>query len=76
MVAALALFLAGLESLEPLAQDIDHPDLPTATPSIPGELRLAHAPVPLVIMVLVCLIGLGLDRRRRPPSAPSPSTSS
>jgi hypothetical protein len=59
VVAALALFLAGLESLEPLAQDIDHPDLPTATPSIPGELRLAHAPVPLVIMVLVCLMGWG-----------------
>jgi len=36
---------------------IDHPDLPTSTPSIPGELRLAHAPVPLVVMVLVCLLG-------------------
>ena len=59
VVAALALFLAGLESLEPLAQDIDHPDLPTSTPSIAGELRLAHTPVPLVVMVAVCLVGWG-----------------
>jgi hypothetical protein len=57
VVAALALFLAGLEALEPLAQDIDHPDLPASTPTVPGELRLAHAPVPFVVMLLVALIG-------------------
>jgi len=57
VVAALALFLAGLEALEPLAQDIDHPDLPAATPTIPGELRFAHAPVPFVVMLVVALIG-------------------
>ncbi len=57
VVGALALFLAGLEALEPLAQDIDHPDLPASTPTVPGELRLAHAPVPFAVMVVVALIG-------------------
>jgi hypothetical protein len=57
VVAALALFLAGLEALEPLAQDIDHPDLPAGTPTVPGELRLAHAPVPFVVMLGVALAG-------------------
>jgi hypothetical protein len=57
VIAALALFLAGLEALEPLAQDIDHPDLPSSTPTVPGQLRLAHAPVPFVVMVVVSLLG-------------------
>jgi hypothetical protein len=57
VVAALALFLAGLEALEPMAQDIDHPDLPAGTPTVPGQLRLAHTPVPFVVMVIVALIG-------------------
>jgi hypothetical protein len=59
VVAALALFLAGLEALEPLAQDIDHPDLPTSTPVPPGELRLSHIPVPFIVMVVVSLFGWG-----------------
>jgi len=57
VVGALALFLAGLEALEPLAQDIDHPDLPASTPTVAGQLRLAHAPVPFVVMLFVVLVG-------------------
>ena len=57
VVAALALFLAALDALEPLAQDIDHPDLPASTPVVAGELRLAHAPVPFIVMVLVAAVG-------------------
>jgi hypothetical protein len=59
VVAALALFLAGLDALEPLAQDVDHPDIPAATPVEPGELRLAHVAVPLTVMLIVSLIGFG-----------------
>jgi len=58
-VGALALFLAGLDALEPLAQDVDHPDLPSSTPAVPGELRAGHAVVPFGVMVLVALIGFG-----------------
>jgi len=57
VVAAVALFLAGLEALEPLAQDIDHPDLPASVPVIPGQLRISHAPVPLAVMLVVGLVG-------------------
>ncbi|MFI5041594.1 MAG: hypothetical protein ACHQNA_07055, partial [Acidimicrobiales bacterium] len=59
LVAALALFLAGLEALEPLAQDIDHPDIPAGLPLIRGDLRLRHAAVPFGVMVAVVLIGWG-----------------
>jgi len=57
VVAALALFLAALDALEPLAQDIDHPDLPSSTPAVPGELRIAHVPVPFIVMLLVATVG-------------------
>ncbi|HEY2427953.1 MAG TPA: hypothetical protein VGI06_03405 [Acidimicrobiales bacterium] len=57
VVAALALFLAGLEAVEPLAQDVDHPDLPASAPVVHGELRIGHAPVPFAVMVLVGLVG-------------------
>lgn len=57
VVAALALFLAGLEALEPLAQDIDHPDLPASSPIVAGELRVSHVPVPFVVMLVVAAIG-------------------
>jgi hypothetical protein len=53
VVSALCLFLAGLEVLEPLAQDVDHPDLPVSTPVVRGELRVRHAVVPLLLMVVV-----------------------
>ncbi|MHB8465312.1 MAG: hypothetical protein ACYDH6_13075 [Acidimicrobiales bacterium] len=60
LVAALCLFLAGLEVLEPLAQDVDHPDLPTSTPMISGELRARHAVVPLLLMVVVAAVAWGV----------------
>ena len=59
LVAALCLFLAGLEALEPLAQDVDHPDLPASTPTVKGELRIRHAVVPLVVMIGVCALAWG-----------------
>jgi len=59
VVAALVLFLAGLDALEPMAQDVDHPDLPASTPTVAGELRLRHAAVPFAVMVVVGLLGWG-----------------
>jgi hypothetical protein len=57
VVGALALFLAGLEALEPLSQDVDHPDLPASVPVPPGEQRVSHVPVPFAVMVVVCAVG-------------------
>jgi hypothetical protein len=59
VVAALALYLAGLDALEPLAQEIDHPDLPASAPAELGSLRLAHVPASLITMVVVALVGWG-----------------
>jgi len=56
-VAALALFVAALDALEPLAQDVDHPDLSTSVPVVSGDLRIRHAPVPFAVMVVVALVG-------------------
>ncbi|MEZ5259812.1 MAG: hypothetical protein R2705_23890 [Ilumatobacteraceae bacterium] len=39
VVAGLATFLVGLEAVEPLAQEIDHPDLTESFPIEPGRLH-------------------------------------
>ncbi|HWW52626.1 MAG TPA: hypothetical protein VNY84_02565 [Acidimicrobiales bacterium] len=57
IVAALALFVAGLDALEPLAQEIDHPDLSNSVPTEPGSLRLAHVPASFATLVVVVLAG-------------------
>ena len=57
VVAALALFLAGLDASEALAQEIDHPDIPAGIPVVRGDLRLKHAPVPFALMLVVALAG-------------------
>jgi hypothetical protein len=59
VVAALCLFLAGLDALEPLAQDVDHPDLSGSTPTVKGDVRVRHAPLPLLILIVVSLVSWG-----------------
>jgi hypothetical protein len=58
-VAALALFVVGLDALEPLAQEIDHPDLPASVPRELGTIRLAHVPVSLGAMLVAVVSGWG-----------------
>src|SRR5581483_2986851 len=60
LVAAMCLFLAALEALEPLAQDVDHPDIPAGIPMIRGELRIRHAVVPLAVMIVTAALGWGV----------------
>jgi hypothetical protein len=57
IVAALALFVAGLDALEPLAQEIDHPDVAGSVPAEPGSLRLAHIPTSFATLLVVALAG-------------------
>jgi hypothetical protein len=59
VVAALALYVAGFEVLEPLAQDVDHPDLVTSVPRDTGDLRLRHMPVSFATLVVVSAVGWG-----------------
>jgi hypothetical protein len=51
------LFLAGLESLEPLSQEIDRPDLTDGMPIDRGWLYAHHLVAPAVLLVLLALVG-------------------
>ena len=58
-VAGLALFVAGLDSVEGLAQEVDHPDRQDSFPVPDGALHLRHLAAPTVVLVVVGLLGLG-----------------
>lgn len=55
-VAGVALYLAALDAVEPLAQEVDHPTLRNSVPSEGGAIELRHVPVAVVAMVLVCVV--------------------
>jgi hypothetical protein len=56
-VAGLALFVAGLDAVEPLAQEIDHPSRLASAPVARGEIHVRHVAVGVAVMVLTCLVG-------------------
>src|SRR5207248_6093974 len=57
VVSGLALFLAALDAVEPLAQEVDHPTRRDAVPVDSGAIEVRHVPVALVAMFLVCVVG-------------------
>jgi hypothetical protein len=57
-VAAIALFVAGLDAVEPLAQETDHPHLRMSFPIVEGSLSARHMIVPGVVMGLVATVGV------------------
>jgi len=59
ILAALCLFLAALDAIDPLGQDVDRPDRWGTFPVPDGKLLLRHLIVPTAAMVLVGLVGLG-----------------
>lgn len=56
VVAGLALFIAALDAVEPLAQEIDHPTRRSAFPLEPGYVEIRHVPVAVAAMLLVCVV--------------------
>ncbi|HLM64918.1 MAG TPA: hypothetical protein VK306_11520 [Acidimicrobiales bacterium] len=56
VVAGLALYLAGLDALEPLAQEVDHPSRAQSAPVTRGDLHLRHLPVGAAVMLAVCVL--------------------
>ena len=56
VLAGLALWIAALDAIEPLAQETDHPTRRDSYPCAPGELMVRHLPVPTVVMVVVSLL--------------------
>lgn len=53
ILAGLALYVAGYDAVEPLAQEVDHPSRWDSLPGEPGNVLLYHLPVALLTMVLV-----------------------
>jgi hypothetical protein len=58
VVAGLALYIAGLDATEPLAQEVDHPDRRDEYPLEAGSLQLRQLGPPVVLMIVVAGIGL------------------
>lgn len=56
VVAGLAMFIAGLDAIEPLAQETDHPGRRDALPLTPGHVMVRHLPVAAVVMVKVGVV--------------------
>ncbi len=57
LVAALASYLAGLDIIEPLSQEIDQPDYTDSMPMEKGDLLWRHAAVPAVVAAVLGLVG-------------------
>ncbi len=56
LLSAIALYLAGYDAVEPLAQEIDHPSRWDDLPEDHGKLLLNHLPAAFVVMLFVCLL--------------------
>src|SRR5207237_3834791 len=56
VVAGLCVFVAALDVVEPLAQEVDHPDLGESLPMPEGRLHVRHLPALVAAMVPLGLI--------------------
>ncbi|MEO5680677.1 MAG: hypothetical protein ABIS47_13520, partial [Acidimicrobiales bacterium] len=56
--AGLCAYLAGLDAIEPLAQQLDHPDREETVPRAPGAVRALLLVVPMVALSLLGLVGI------------------
>jgi len=59
VVAALALFVAGLDAVEPLSQDADRPERWASFPQRDGLTLVRHLPAPALAMALVGAVAVG-----------------
>jgi hypothetical protein len=58
LVAGGAMYIAALDAIEGLAQEIDHPDRRDSFPAPEGALHLRHLAAPSVVLALVGLVGV------------------
>jgi hypothetical protein len=59
VAAGIALWVAALDAVEPLAQEIDHPSRAEALPYEKGDLLVRHLPVSIALMIPLAAIGVG-----------------
>jgi hypothetical protein len=60
IVAGAALFVAALDALEPLAQEMDHPARRDSFPIAPGRMATAALAVPAAALALTTAVGVGI----------------
>lgn len=58
VVAGIALWVAALDLVEPMAQELDHPDRWATQPVPPGRLLVRHLAAPMVVLGLVAAVVL------------------
>jgi hypothetical protein len=61
LVAGGALFIAGLDAVEPLAQEVDHPTRRDSSPMERSEIHFRHLPVAVMIELLVTALAIGIS---------------
>ena len=60
VVAGAALFVAALDALEPLAQEMDHPTRRDSFPVLPARLAIASVAVPTAALAVTTALGAGV----------------
>ncbi|WP_208026844.1 hypothetical protein [Rhabdothermincola sediminis] len=58
VASGLALYVAGYDAAEPIAQEVDHPTRWESFPMEPGRVLLQHVPAAFVVMTIVYVIGV------------------
>jgi hypothetical protein len=69
LAAGLALYLLGLDAIEPLSQEIDHPDVADGVPRVRGWLLVRHLVAPAVTVAPFALVGAAAVAVAEPPAA-------
>jgi hypothetical protein len=67
-VTGVALWAAALDVIEPLAQELDHPDRWAGYPVVPGDLLLRHLVAPLATLVVVAMVPIAVAAAVSEPS--------
>ena len=69
LAAGFALYLLGLEAIEPLSQEIDHPDVADGVPQPRGWLLLRHLGAPVVGLLPFAALGAAVVAVAQPSAA-------
>ncbi|MEQ1786317.1 MAG: hypothetical protein ABL966_04635 [Acidimicrobiales bacterium] len=60
VLAGVAMFIAGLDTVEPLAQEVDHPTRRDSSPLEPSAIHLRHVPTGVVAQLLVAALAVAV----------------
>ena len=69
LAAGLALYLLGLDAIEPLSQEIDHPDVTDGVPRPRGWVLVRHLAAPIVVLIPFAAIGAATVAAAEPGAA-------